>query len=356
MTTKENAAQRVAVAMSGGVDSAVSALLLRQEGADVAGVSMRLYSENDTDPESDDIRDARGVAERLGIPHLVCDLGSEFRRQVIRSFCEEYAAGRTPNPCVVCNQYIKFGALFDFVRAKGYDTLATGHYARLEQDAQGRVRIRVAADTSKDQTYVLWSLKQEVLRHVRFPLGEITKEQARTLAEQNGFVNAHRRDSQDICFIPDGDYVKFLAHYAAITPTPGNYLDTDGAIIGKHKGMLCYTIGQRKGLGMSFGKHMFVCEKNAADNTVTLCDGEELFRHTLTASRVNWISGECPASPVRTQAKIRYAQRAADATVFPMENGRVRVEFDEAQRAIAPGQSVVFYDGEYLLGGGIIDA
>ena len=234
MNQPQNAPCRVAVAMSGGVDSAVSALLLRQQFPEVAGVTMRLYAESDADPESDDIRDARAVAQRLGIEHLVCDLGEQFRGGVIDDFCREYAAGRTPNPCVVCNRLIKFGALLDFVRAKGYDTLATGHYARLEQDAQGRVRIRVAADTSKDQSYVLWSLTQDVLRHVRFPLGEMTKEEARALAEQHGFVNARRRDSQDICFIPDGDYVKFLANYANITPTPGKYLDTDGTVIGKH--------------------------------------------------------------------------------------------------------------------------
>ncbi|MBQ7337309.1 MAG: tRNA 2-thiouridine(34) synthase MnmA [Clostridia bacterium] len=355
MTTNQ---QIAVIAMSGGVDSAVSALLLKNSLPDhmILGVTMRLYRGEGTLNQADisTVSDARAVADRIGIAHVVCDLEREFCREVIDDFCHEYREGRTPNPCVVCNKKIKFGALWDFSRAQGADIIATGHYARTETDTNGRTLIRRAADSSKDQSYVLWSLSQDVLRHVRFPLGELSKVQTRQIAAAHGFVNAQRRDSQDICFIPDGDYVSFLTRYAGMTPTEGNYLDPDGNIIGKHKGMICYTIGQRKGLGMSFGKHMFVCEKNAAQNTVTLCDDAQLYHRTVLAKQTNYIAFDRLETPLRVKAKLRYRHDAEDATLYPEDDDRVRIVFDRPQRAPALGQSAVFYSDDYLLGGGII--
>ncbi len=348
-----------AIAMSGGVDSAVAALLLRDALPDrpILGVTMSLYRGEEALRTADEqaICDARAVASRIGIAHVVCDLEEPFCREIIDNFCREYREGRTPNPCVVCNKKIKFGALWDFCRENGADILATGHYARTETDENGRTLIRRAADESKDQSYMLWSLSQDVLRHVRFPLGGLSKSEVREIAAAHGFVNAQRKDSQDICFIPDGDYVTFLARYAAIIPQAGNYLDTDGCIIGQHKGMLCYTIGQRKGLGMSFGKHMFVCAKDAAANTVTLSDEERLFHRTVDLINTNYIPFDTLTSPMRVKAKLRYRHQAEDATLIPTGERTARLAFDRPQRAPAPGQSAVFYDGDYLIGGGMID-
>ena len=348
-----------AIAMSGGVDSAVAALLLRDSLPDhrVLGVTMSLYRAEPSLLAADRqlCADAKDVALRLGIDHTVSDLESIFCKQVIDDFCREYLAGRTPNPCVVCNKYIKFGALWSFVQHRGASILATGHYARTEQTEGCRTLIRMAADASKDQTYMLWSLSQDVLSHIRFPLGELTKSEVREIAAAHGFTNAQRKDSQDICFIPDGDYISFLSRYASVTPTPGDYLDTEGNVIGRHKGMLCYTIGQRKGLGMSFGKHMFVCDKNAAANTVTLSDEGRLFHRSVDLTNTNYIPFDTLTAPVRVKAKLRYRHAAEDAMLIPTGENTARLEFDRPQRAPAPGQSAVFYDGEYLIGGGIIE-
>lgn len=381
---------RVVVGLSGGVDSSVAAYLLKQQGHEVIGLFMRNWHDTTGTLEGDcpwydDQVFAELVAKRLDIPFRFVDLSDEYRRRVVDYMFAEYQAGRTPNPDVLCNREIKFDVFLKEALKMGAEYVATGHYCRkqaVEQGGKTIYKLLAGADKNKDQSYFLCQLTQEQLRYAMFPIGDLLKPEVRRIAEEQKLATAKRKDSQGICFVGKVDLPVFLQQQIAakqgnvheILPswrgyvaepavedlkalaTPKRYTVRDGKKVGTHNGAHFYTIGQRKGLGMSFGKHMFVCEKNAADNTVTLCDGEELFRHTLTASRVNWISGECPASPVRAQAKIRYAQRAADATVFPMENGRVRVEFDEAQRAIAPGQSVVFYDGEYLLGGGIIDA
>ena len=350
------------IAMSGGVDSAVAALLLQQEGFAVTGVTMKLFCDGDPIPAADnvtnditpDIRDARAVADRLGIPHLVCRLERTFCDRVVDDFVRTYLDGGTPNPCVICNKTIKFGALIDFARANGLEYAATGHYARIcEQD--GRYLIYRARDEKKDQSYMLWSLSQDVLSRVRFPLGELTKAEVREIAAAHGFASADRKDSQDICFLPDGNYADFIRRYAGHVPSPGKFVDRDGNVLGDHPGMLHYTIGQRKGLGIALGRPMYVCDKNAQTGDMVLCDDEQLYSRTLTAKSVNFIPFDTLTAPMRVEAKIRYAHKAAPATVYPTDENTVRVEFDEPQRAIARGQSVVFYDGDLLVGGGIIE-
>ncbi len=350
------------IAMSGGVDSAVAALLMQQQGFAVTGVTMRLFcdgedipaADNVTDDVTPDIRDARAVADRLGIPHLVCRLERTFCDRVVDDFVRTYLEGGTPNPCVICNKTIKFGALIDFAKANGLEYAATGHYARIgEQD--GRYLIYRARDEKKDQSYMLWSLSQEVLSRVRFPLGELTKDEVRAIAAAHGFASADRKDSQDICFLPDGNYADFIRRYAGHVPSPGKFVDRDGNVLGDHPGMLHYTVGQRKGLGIALGRPMYVCGKNAQTGDVVLCDDAQLYSTTLTAKSVNFIPFDTLTSPIRVEAKIRYAHKAAPATVYPTGKDTVRVEFDDPQRAIARGQSVVFYDGDLLVGGGIIE-
>ena len=350
------------IAMSGGVDSAVAALLMQQQGFAVTGVTMRLFCDgepfppanNTTNDITPDIRDARAVAERLGIPHLVCRLEKTFCDRVVDDFIRTYLDGGTPNPCIICNKTIKFGALIDFAKANGLEYAATGHYARIcEQD--GRYLIRCAIDEKKDQSYMLWSLSQDVLARVKLPLGELTKADVRKIAAAHGFESANRKDSQDICFLPDGNYADFIRRYTGHVPAPGKFVDREGNVLGDHPGMLHYTIGQRKGLGIALGRPMYVCDKNAVTGDVVLCDDEQLYNRTLTAKSINFIPFDTLTAPMRVQAKIRYAHKAAPATVYPTGESTVRVEFDEPQRAIARGQSVVFYDGDLLVGGGIIE-
>ena len=350
------------IAMSGGVDSAVAAFLMQQQGFAVTGVTMRLYCDGESIPTADgettditpDIRDARAVAERLGIPHLVCRLERTFCDKVVHDFIRTYLEGGTPNPCVICNKAIKFGALLDFATANGLAYAATGHYARIAKE-NDRYLVRRARDEKKDQSYMLWSLTQDVLARVRFPLGELTKDEVREIAAAHGFESADRKDSQDICFLPDGNYADFIRRYAGHVPAPGKFVDLAGNVLGSHAGMLHYTIGQRKGLGIALGRPMYVCDKNAATGDVMLCDDADLYRTTLSAKSVNFIPFDSLTAPIRVEAKIRYAHKAAPATVYPTESGTVRVEFDQPQRAIAKGQSVVFYDGDLLVGGGIIE-
>ena len=364
MTTQTpDSKPRALIAMSGGVDSSVAAWLMQQAGYDCTGITMRL-TRNETLGQSGfhtccsekDIEDAAEVAYAMDIPYEVLDFTADFREQIIEKFVRVYEAGGTPNPCIDCNKYMKFRHLLDWARAHGMEYVVTGHYARVEQDeATGRFLLKKGLDEGKDQSYVLYNLTQEQLAHIRLPLGGLHKTEVREIAEQHKFVNARKHDSQDICFVPDGDYARFMEDFTGKRYPAGDFLDENGRVVGTHNGAVRYTIGQRKGLGVAAGKHVYVLSKNGADNTILLGDDAELYASSLLASHVNWISGETPAQPVRCAAKTRYSQTEAPCTAYPLPDGGLRVVFDQPQRAITPGQAVVLYDGDVVLGGGTIE-
>ncbi len=339
---------KIMIAMSGGVDSAVAAALCAKNTS-AAGVTMQHFK----GCTNKDATDAAALCAMLGIPHFVAHLEKEFEKDVILPFIAAYEAGETPNPCVLCNKRIKFGALLDFAHANGFDRIATGHYARVEHTAS-RSLIRMAADASKDQTYMLYSLTQDVLSRVEFPLGALTKPEVRELATSLGFPMAQKSDSQDICFIPDGDYAAFIEKFTGKRPECGNFLSTDGQVLGTHKGQLHYTIGQRKGLGIALGAPAYVVAKSAENNTVTLGTNEDLFTTRLVAKNINFIPEDTLAAPRKLLAKVRYSQKATLARVEQTGEDEVTVEFDTPQRAISKGQSLVLYEDDYLFGGGII--
>lgn len=349
--------KKILVGMSGGVDSSAAALILRDQGHEVAGLTFELWdSEDGTCGTKNDVRDAAEVCRVLGIPHFVVDFRKEFCQQVMERFVQDYRHGLTPNPCVDCNRTIKFAAFADKAKELGYDYIATGHYGRVDYDpADGRWHLTMGDDDSKDQSYVLWSLTQEQLSRMVLPLYPYRKEQIREMARQAGLPVFAKKDSQDICFIPDGDFASFLCRYTGEEPPKGRFIDRDGKVLGTHEGIWRYTIGQRRGLGIGFGQRMFVCGIDPEQNTVTLTSGEGLFRSTLTAGEVNLIEVEDLTGPVRVTAKIRYAAKPAEALLTPLADGRVQVVFDEPQRAITPGQSVVFYQGRRVFGGGKIE-
>ena len=345
------------VAMSGGVDSSVAAYLTAQAGYRCMGAIARLCDSSlpgCADPDGS-IGDARAVAQRLGMEFAVLDRVDAFRQAVVDYFVSTYEQGMTPNPCVRCNSAIKFGDLLDQALAMGCQKIVTGHYARIRRDeATGRYLLYKAKDDAKDQSYFLAGLNQHQLAHTLFPLGELTKEEARQIAEAQGFVNARKKDSQDVCFIPDGDFAAFLTRYTGKDYPQGNFLDLTGKVVGKHCGAVRYTLGQRKGLGLAMGEPVYVCGKDMDANTVTVGPNEALFSKELLARDWNWIPFPTLLEPMRVTAKARSRHNGAPATVYPMEDGTAKVIFDQPQRAITPGQAVVLYQEDMVIGSGTI--
>lgn len=342
--------KRALIAMSGGVDSSVAALLTQEAGYEIAGMTLRLCESADDSA----IQDASTVAGALDIPFTVMDFREDFEAQVVRRFIDAYEHGETPNPCVYCNRHIKFQKILQEALKSGYDTVVTGHYAVIEQNADnGRMVLKKSRDAKKDQSYMLYALTQEQLAHVYFPLGDLTKDEVRQIAAKHGFVNADRGDSQDICFIPDGDYAGFIRSHSGKDPVPGNFVGTTGEVYGRHKGIIHYTIGQRKGLGLSFPEPMYVGGIDPERNEVLLCRHEALFSRELTANQINFVAYEIDG-PTREKAKIRYHHTEQPATVTRTGENSISVVFDEPQRAVTKGQAVVLYDEDRVVGGGII--
>ncbi len=341
--------KKALIAMSGGVDSSVTAALIKDAGFDCVGATMSLLTDAGTAAQ-----DARECARRLGFKHLVFDFHDEFEREVISRFICAYENGLTPNPCVYCNRYIKFSALYTQAEKLGCDFIATGHYARIEQSG-GRYILKKGMDESKDQSYVLYSLSQQALEHTLLPLGNLHKETVREIADRLGFTNANKPDSQDICFVPDGDYAAFIERYTQKTYPPGKFTDENGRVLGTHRGMIRYTIGQRRGLGLALPEPMYVKYKDTENNRVVLSPDSGLYTDTLTAHDFNWILFEDPGWEFRGTVKIRYKAKAADATVIPLGGGRVKIVFDTPQRAITRGQAAVVYQGDAVVGGGTIE-
>lgn len=348
------------IAMSGGVDSSVSALLIKQQGFECIGCTMKLYANEDacvprekTCCSLDDVADARNVANRLQIPYYVFNFTDDFREKVIHKFIDCYEKGITPNPCIDCNRYMKFDKLYERAKILGCDYIVTGHYARIEKIGE-RFYLKKAVDLSKDQSYVLYHLNEEQLAHTMFPLGELKKTEVREIAREHGFVNADKRESQDICFVPNGDYAQVIEHHTGKHYPAGDFVDKDGHVLGQHRGIIHYTIGQRKGLAISADRRLYVgsiCPKN---NTVCLCDRDDLLRKEATAVEFHWINGVPTESKFSCQVKIRYNQKEQPATVEVVAPDKVKIIFDQPQRAITPGQAAVLYQGDIVLGGGVL--
>lgn len=350
------------VAMSGGVDSSVAAYLMTEQGYDCMGATMKLFHSEEITSCShktccsfDDVEDARAVCRRLSMPFYVFNFTEKFHDEVIHRFINAYQQGCTPNPCIDCNRYMKFSKMYHRMKEFGYDYIVTGHYAKIEYDSSiNRYLLKKAADPSKDQSYVLYMLTQEQLAHTKFPLGGLLKSEVRKIAEENNFINAKKRDSQDICFVPDGDYGSFICRQMQNSCLPGDFVDKNGNLLGKHKGIIHYTIGQRKGLGISLGYPVFVTEIRPQTNQVVLGPQKDLYHSHLTASDVNLISCDSIPTPIRVSAKIRYRQKEAPADAWQDEQGTLHVQFLTPLRAITKGQAVVLYQGDVVVGGGTI--
>jgi len=357
---------KVVVAMSGGVDSSVTAALLKEEGYQVIGATMQIWPSNELADEADKfggccgldaVSDAKMVAYRLGIPHYVMNFRDIFAQKVIANFCREYSLGRTPNPCIRCNEYIKFDALLGRAKELDADFVATGHYARIERDeVSGRYLLKKGVDRRKDQSYVLYVMTQNQLRHALMPLGGFTKERARQIARELGLPVADKTESQEICFIPDGDYTRFLKEYMPQAAQPGPILDRDGNTLGEHRGILFYTVGQRKGLGISAREPLYVVAIDRERNAIIVGTKREVYGDELIAADLNWIAMESPKQPIELKAKIRYRHREADAVITSLVNGdKAHVKFKQPQMAITPGQAIAFYRKDAVVGGGTIE-
>lgn len=357
-------AEKVVIGMSGGVDSSVAAYLLKKAGYDVIGVTMQIWQENGIEQQEEDggccglsaVDDARRVANALDIPYYVMNFRGEFQKNVIDYFIDEYTKGRTPNPCIACNRYVKWESLLKRSLDIGADYIATGHYARIEKLPNGRYVIKKSVTSKKDQTYALYNLTQEQLSKTLMPVGEYTKDEIREIAKGINLRIANKPDSQEICFVSDNDYAGFIEKETGKTFTKGDFIDVDGNVVGQHKGIIHYTVGQRKGLGLSLGKPVFVIEILPDTNQVVVGDNKDVFAKGLLADRLNFMAIEEPeiGQEVRLVAKIRYNHEGAPCTIKRINEEQCEVIFDEPQRAITPGQAVVFYDGDYVAGGGTI--
>lgn len=352
--------KKALIAMSGGVDSSVAAYLMMNQGYECMGATMKLVT-NPKEEEAreksccslEDVEDARSVAARLDMPYYVFNFTEDFKKQVMEPFIAAYEKGETPNPCVTCNRHLKFERFYKRAMELGCDYVVTGHYVRI-CEKNGRYLLKKAVDKSKDQSYVLYSMTQEQLAHTLFPLGEMEKAETRRLAEEKGFMNSEKPDSQDICFVPDGDYAGFIRRTTGKAYPEGDFVDKEGKVLGTHKGIIHYTRGQRKGLGVSAAAPLYVCEICPKENRIVLGANEDLFARELDAGDMNWIYWDAPPETFRARAKVRYRHMEQWATVHVLADGKIHVEFDEPQRAITRGQSVVLYDGDIVLGGGII--